>query len=118
MPKSGEHDEKTAPSDAAASMVITASGRLGSHAATRSPGRTPSSSSAAARAPTSRTSSLPLHSSRWPVSSWLMIAGSSPAHSARRFSATFRWASGKNRVAGMSWSGTTASTPRRPTTPH
>ena len=55
MPKSGEQDEKTAPSEAAASMVITASGRLGSHAATRSPGPTPSSSSAAARAATSRT---------------------------------------------------------------
>ena len=56
-------DENTAPSEAAASMVITASGRLGSHAATRSPGRRRAPRAPRPGRPRPARSSLPLHSS-------------------------------------------------------
>ena len=119
MPKSGEQDEKTAPSEAAASIVITASGRLGSHAATRSPGPTPSSASAAARAATSRAQVAAAALPRWPVSSWLMIAGSSPAQPVEQVLGHVEVGVGEEaggrHVVGR---GRPRSTPRWPTTPH
>ncbi len=41
MPKSGEQEDQTAPMLVAASMPMTASGRLGMNPATRSPAVTP-----------------------------------------------------------------------------
>ena len=56
-PKSGEQDEKIAPSEAAASMTATASGMFGSIAATRSPTPTPAARIACCRRETSARSS-------------------------------------------------------------
>ena len=52
-PKSGEHDDHTAPIDAVASIAITASGMFGMNPTTRSPSRTPRSRSACATLDTS-----------------------------------------------------------------
>ena len=56
-PKSGEHDDHTAPMLAVASSAMTASGMFGRYAATRSPRPTPSRRSPAATDATARASS-------------------------------------------------------------
>ena len=68
MPKSGEQDDQTAPSDALASAPITASGQLATTAATRSPFYTPASFNPAAHRATAVFNSFRVKMEFFPVS--------------------------------------------------
>ena len=116
MPKSGDVDEKVAPTAAVASMVTIVSGMLGSQAATRWPGPTPVSASAAARAATWARSSSQLRVRRRPSSPASISAGPPPVV-ARKVSTTLSRASGKKRASGRVAPGTKAVAPRSPTSP-
>ena len=122
-PKSGEHEEKIAPSDAAASIVSIASIEFGSHTATRSPDSIPRRSRADARFATRWRSSSHDRVRRLPVSSIATRASPSPVR-CKKFSTMLSLASGKNRVEMNSTAGSlglavlvTTRSPRSPTMP-
>ena len=75
MPKSGDDDDQMAPMDAAASMPITVSGRLGMKAATRSPFLTPSRFNPSAILCVSSYNSLKVNCLEIPVSPRKIMAG-------------------------------------------
>ena len=102
---------------AAASIAITASGRLGRKPATTSPGPMPSERRPAATRATSARSSLQLISRRSPRSFRKMIAGSASGPR-RRFSAKLSRARGNQRAPGIrSPCSRAGPSPRSPTTP-
>jgi hypothetical protein len=115
-PKSGEHDDQTAPIDAAPSAAMTASAVFGTMPATRSPSLTPACESAAAALPTSARSS-PNDSRRLrPRSVVAMIAGawSGPPS---RFRVKLSRPSGKNRAPGIRSRSMAWRSPREPAIP-
>jgi hypothetical protein len=99
-PKSGEHDDQVAPIQLAASIPVTASGMFGSSAATRSPGRTPSFSRAAASLPASACRGGRSITRRSPSSPRNRIASRASGRCSR-FSAKFSRARGNQRAPGI-----------------
>ena len=85
-PKSGEQEEKTAPSAAVAAMTATDSGMFGRKAATRSPSSIPAAASACEMREASSRSRSRGQTRRSPSSRRKTIAGASP-RSRSRFSA-------------------------------
>ena len=115
MPKSGEHEDQTAPIEVAASMPMTVSGRLGRKAATRSPGCTRSLSSACAKRDTAAFSSRQLRRFSTLSSPRNTIAVLS-SFLRSRFSAKFSCASGNHCAPGMEPAPVSVRSPRSPIT--
>ena len=115
-PKSGEQDDQTAPSEAAASMPATASGMFGIIAATRSPFLTPSETKAAAGARPAR-GARPRTGGARPCPRRGRRCASPEPRLRSRFSAKFSRASGKNAAPGILSPSTSTRSPFSPTTP-
>src|SRR5262249_41410554 len=99
-PKSGEHDDQTAPIDVVASMAATVSGWLGITPATRPPTPTPSALRACGRRDTSA-ASCAKESRSVRLSSPRNTRASRWSDRRNRFSAKLSLASGKNAAPGM-----------------
>ena len=115
-PKSGEHDDHTAPRLALASMAMMASGIFGNIPATRSPTPTPAWRKACAACATCWYSSAQLNR-RSTCPSPQNTSASPSSRRRSRFSATFKRPSGNQRASRIVAPGARATSPGSPITP-